>query len=540
MHVVLLGSVMDIKAALRPTSQIHDPQRKPRSPVDLTGRRKLLQNAIASWSGHAVFLVAGFIMPRFIDRHMSQEVLGIWDFGWSLVGYFGFLGGGVLSSIAPYVARYRMSNRPEEVNVTVSSGFAFFLFSAGIVFILTLIIGMVLPSFMSGRFATHVREAQLVVLFLGFGVVSQFVFSVFGGVVTGCHRWGVHNLILSGVHALTVAGMVLAIYLGSGLPTLAAITMFGDILSGILHMLAAFLCCNGLRITPQLVRRERALELIRFGGKSMLELVSFILMYQTTSLLILHFLGPASLAVYSRPMALVKQIRALVNKFAFLFSPIAGAINGMAKQESLRDLLPKASKYSLYISLPMVLTLVILGNPILRLWMGARYENEMLISILALGHLALHSQLSTYQMLRGLGRHGWPGFISLMAALLAIALAIVGLGPLKLGLSGAALAVVVPSTIVWGIIIPSHACRIVGLSYWQFLSKSVLGPVLACIPFTICLTISRIIFGQKPLVALMGGLSVGSIVLGIVYFRLVLPSNMRARVLAWLSDKLKG
>jgi O-antigen/teichoic acid export membrane protein len=515
-NVVLFGSVMDMKAALRTTSQIRDPQRNPRSPVDLTGRRKLLQNAIASWSGHAVFLVAGFIMPRYIDRHMSQEVLGIWDFGWSLVGYFGFLGGGVLSSIAPYVARYRMSNRPEEVNVTVSSGFAFFLFSASIVLISTLIIGMVLPSFMSDRFATHVREAQLVVLFLGFGVVFQFVFSVFGGVVTGCHRWGVHNLISSGVHALTVGGMVLAIYLGNGLPTLAAITMFGDILSGILHMLAAFLCCNGLRITPQLVRRERAVELIWFGGKSMLELLSFILMYQTTSL------------------------RALVNKFAFLFSPIAGAINGMPKQDSLRELLPKAAKYSLYISLPMVLTLVILGNPILRLWMGARYENEMLISILALGHLALHSQLSTYQMLRGLGRHGWPGFISLMAALLAIALAIVGLGPLKLGLSGAALAVVVPSSIVWGIIIPSHACRIVGLSYWQFLFKSVPGPVLACIPFTICLIISRIVFGQKPLVALLAGLSVGSIVLGIVYFRLVLPSNMRARVLARVSDKLKG
>ncbi len=528
------------KLALRPTSQNHDPQRKGHSPVDLTGRRKLLQNAMASWSGHAVFLVAGFIMPRFIDRHMSQEVLGIWDFGWSLVGYFGFLGGGVLSSIAPYVARYRMSNKPEEVNVTVSSGFAFFLFSASIVLILTLIIGMVLPSFMSDRFATHVREAQLVVLFLGLGVVFQFVFSVFGGVVTGCHRWGIHNLISSGVYALTVSGMVLAILLGSGLPALAAITMFGDMLSGILHMLAAFLCCNGLRITPRLIRRERAVELIRFGGKSMLDILASILMYQTNSLLILHFLGPASLAVYSRPMALVKQTGALVKKFAFLFSPIAGAMNGAPNQDSLRDLLPKAAKYTLYISLPMVLTLAILGNSILTLWMGERYESHVLISILALGHLAGHSQLSTYQMLTGIGRHGWPGIIGLVAGVLAIALAIVGLGPLKLGLLGAALAVVLPVTITWGIIIPSHACRIVRLSYWQFLSKSVPGPVLACIPFTICLIISRILFAHKPLLALLAGLSVGSIVLGIVYFRVVLPSTMRARVLGWLSSKLKA
>src|SRR5690348_219890 len=74
---------------------------------DLTGRDRMVSNVLASWAGHLVFIVAGFVMPRQIDRHIGQVGLGVWDFGWTAVNYFFLAQIGVGVSVNRYVARYR-------------------------------------------------------------------------------------------------------------------------------------------------------------------------------------------------------------------------------------------------------------------------------------------------------------------------------------------------------------------------------------------------------------------------------------------------
>jgi O-antigen/teichoic acid export membrane protein len=66
---------------------------------DLTGRSRLVSNVLFTWGGQMVFFVSGFIMPRMIDRALGKEVLGVWDFSWSLVAYFRFVDMGVTASV---------------------------------------------------------------------------------------------------------------------------------------------------------------------------------------------------------------------------------------------------------------------------------------------------------------------------------------------------------------------------------------------------------------------------------------------------------
>lgn len=88
---------------------------------DLTGRERMVSNVIFSWGAHSVFIIAGFIMPRMIDRRLGQELLGIWDFSWSLVSYFQLVQAGIASSVNRYVARYRAAGDMLGVNRVVSS-----------------------------------------------------------------------------------------------------------------------------------------------------------------------------------------------------------------------------------------------------------------------------------------------------------------------------------------------------------------------------------------------------------------------------------
>src|ERR1700694_3507173 len=88
---------------------------------DLSGRDRLVWNVIASWAGHFVFIVAGFIMPRQIDRHIGQVGLGVWDFGWTAVNYFFLAQIGVGVSVNRYVARYRSARDNEGLGRMISS-----------------------------------------------------------------------------------------------------------------------------------------------------------------------------------------------------------------------------------------------------------------------------------------------------------------------------------------------------------------------------------------------------------------------------------
>jgi len=44
---------------------------------DRTGQDRMFRNVIASWAGHLVFIIAGFVMPRQIDQTIGQVGLGI-------------------------------------------------------------------------------------------------------------------------------------------------------------------------------------------------------------------------------------------------------------------------------------------------------------------------------------------------------------------------------------------------------------------------------------------------------------------------------
>src|ERR1700743_3497518 len=112
---------------------------------DFTGRANLVSNVLFTWGGQMVFFVAGFIMPRMIDRKLGQEVLGVWDFSWSLVTYFRFVDMGVTASVNRYVARHWGRQDIEGINRVVSSATFALLIAAAVIFIGTLGVVFSLP-----------------------------------------------------------------------------------------------------------------------------------------------------------------------------------------------------------------------------------------------------------------------------------------------------------------------------------------------------------------------------------------------------------
>jgi O-antigen/teichoic acid export membrane protein len=498
--------------------------------TDLTGRDRLASNVLFMWGSHAVFIAAGFILPRMIDRHLGPELLGVWDFCWSLVTYFQLVQIGVASSVNRYVATCRAAGDAAGMNRIASSAVFLLGISGLLVMGLTLGSSLLLPAWFGNRLGPNVNEAQWVVLFLGGVVCAQVSSSGFSGILTGCHRWEVHNINRSGWHALTITSMIIALLLGRGLRTLAVIMLVGEVLSDVRLYLLAHRVCEGLRVRLSLVRRQTIRDLFVFGGKTLIPGISKMLLDQTTSMLVLASLGPVSLAVFSRPRSLVYQLDILVRKMAMTLVPVTSSLQGTGDTAGIRDLVIKSTRYAFYMAMPMVLVLVFFGGPVMRLWMGSSYADGLVPGILAAGYLAVLVQLPALSVLAGLNAHGRAGVGRLVASLCSVGLNVLVLKHFHWGLVGTAVAVSLPLTILNAVDIPLLLCRRVGLSYGEYLLSVVVWPVLHMLPFAACLVATRLIFPSRPLTSLLAGGTAAAAALAIVYWRCVLPDRIKSAI----------
>jgi O-antigen/teichoic acid export membrane protein len=465
-----------------------------------------------------------------IDNHIGQSGLGIWDFGWSLVSYFGFVQAGICSSVNRYMAKYRAVNDIQSLRKIMSSVIAVQMVIGIIVAFLCLITIRIMPAILSEQLGNHIEQARSVVFWLGTSLAVQIFFSPFTGVITGCHRWDAHNALSAGFHIGIVLSWIIALSMGGQLRSLGIINFIGVTITEIARTLLAYHICPELKIRVGYVNLKDAKKILFFGGKSILTTLSRLLLYQTSSLLVVGYLGPAILATYSRPNSLINHAMTIVNKFAFVLTPTASYFHARGQRKQLGELLIETTRYGAFIAFPILTFLIIMGSPLLVFWMGPEYNKGTVLIILALGHLLPMIQQPAWTILSGMNAHGRIGVANLVAAVVSMGLAIFALGILKWGLVGAALAIVLPLTIVYGFYVPLYTCHHLDLPLKKYAFNSICRPVILVLPFAACLVLARLIFQGKPVVTLAAGGLSGSIVLGLLYWRYVIPEEIKNRL----------
>lgn len=476
-----------------------------------------------------MFIVAGFIMPRMIDRRLGQEMLGVWDFTWSLTSYFSLVQLGIGSSVNRYVAKYRAAEDISGINLIISSAGCILGIAGLVVFGLTVTVSLMLPQLFGHKLGENVNVAQWVVFFTGAGLSIRMVFSSFHGLLTGFHRWGLHNLIKSGWYVITVAGMIIALLEGGGLRSLAVIVFAGQILEDATRVTLAYRICEGLHVRLSLVQSKTVRKLFVFGGKTLIPSVSNMLLNQTTNILIVAYLGPAALALYARPCSLVHHINTLVNKMAMTLTPTISSMQSTGNIKGIRELLISSVRYSFYMVLPMVLVLVVFGDAVMQCWMGPRYANGLIPAILAVGYLAVFVQRPVLNILAGLNAHGRAGIAKFITSVFSAGLTVLVLGYFKWGIVGAAVAVTLPLMIMNVVYLPLLVCRKVGLNVSRYFLSVTVRPMIHVLPFAICLVIARFVFSTVPLKGLLWGGLAGGAVLTVLYYRYVLPNRIRVK-----------
>ncbi|MFT5707581.1 MAG: O-antigen/teichoic acid export membrane protein [Oceanospirillaceae bacterium] len=502
---------------------------------DLTGQDRFAWNLMVSWASQFVLIFSGFIMPRLVDDKVGQAALGIWDFGWSFVSYLSLVGLGMGACFNRYIAKHRAAGELTLLNhVANSAVFVQLIFSA-VTVLCTVSFYSLLPLYFGDALGDNTVTAEWVVLFLGISVAVSMSAGSASGLLTGYHRWDIHNALHAGDSILSVILMIIALYFTNlGVAGMAIGYLMSKIVFESFRFVFVNKVCKEFSFDLRMANWATCKEMLVFGIKSMLSNIPPIILLQTISIMLVSAIGPAALAIFARPMALTRQVKTFMTKFTLMLTPTTGSMQGTGDTKAIQSLFIITTTLSFAFTLPSLGFLFIYGDVILHYWMGSEYALWPLVMILSVGQLLPMGQDTSIRILMGMNQHGRISIFAFLAIFILFGIGLIFSGIGDWELTTAALLFVVPMNIVYGFVVPVYTCRELNLSWFSYMYSSFIKPLIYIIPFLGLLSWSRYAYETNDLKTALVTFGVAGIVTIIIYFVYLVPTRMQKKVLRYL------
>lgn len=443
----------------------------------------------------------------------------------------------ITSSINRYIAKYSAVNDHDGVNRTLSSIFVVSTVIGIIIIGVSSLFSFVIIDFVHFDNSDNLKVARWIIFTLGASMGLNTLMSPFGGTLTGNHRWDLHNQAYAVSNVLNFVLTLAALYLKMGLIGCAFANLIAELIGWGLRAIYSFWKFPYLKIRLKYASFTTARTMVKFGGKSFIPRIGELISNQTINVLITTQFGAASLALFSRPRALIRIIQTFIMKYALVFTPAASSIQSRGNKEELKDLFIRAQFFGNVLCLPAILFLVLMGGNLLELWMGVNYRNSVLIAVMSISQLAFIANASGYSVISGLNKHGKLSIIMFIGQCSSLVIAWVMLFYLKVNLEWIPLALGIPMTLVYGLYLPFFACRELEIIFSKYFLSVYKVPLLCMVPYSACLILCKIFLSDNNLLILGAGASTSGAVLIVLYWKYVLPAKVKMKIIRPLLKK---
>jgi O-antigen/teichoic acid export membrane protein len=446
------------------------------------GKPGALRNVFSNWSAYAIAMGVNFFVSPFVVRHLGNAGYGVWTLLLSLTGYLGLLDLGVRGAVTRYVAKYHAEEDHRKASNVASSAMVIFASAGG----LAILVSLVIATAVVGRMnipGQYLGAARIVVVLIGLNVAISLVNGVFGGILVGLQRFDLTNGIEVGINLLRACAVVLALYSGYGIVTLALIQLMFTIARWVANIILARQLYPELRIALAAADQAGLKLIFSFSIFSFLLHVSGSLIYATDNVVIGAYLPVTAVTFYAIAGNLLEYTRTLVSGISQTMTPLASSIEARSDENRLKNLALFSSRAGTMVVLPIAVTLLLRGSSFIVLWMGPQFGelsgHVLWILSLALPFWAGNSVVAG--SLLGLGKHKplVPGVLA--EGLCNLALSILWVK--KIGILGVAWGTLVPSLAMNLFFWPWYIRRALGIAPLPYVYSSWIRPLVGIMPF---------------------------------------------------------
>ena len=390
----------------------------------------LLQQ-LAQASGLVALLVIVTLLARRLD---SVGELGAYGLVASLAGYLLVLRNSVASSAVRAMAAAESRERRADVFAAAAAMYAVVGLATGA--LIALVSVVLAGTVLDGPFASDARLGGA-----GLGLLTAL------GIAASVNLDGLRaERMFPAAAGAEIAAV--AVYLVLMVALVLADADLALIIagSGALPLLSGLICAVLVRrvglpfrlLKPGAARRHRA-EIVPTAGWLLVIELSNLAMYASGRIVLGAYRTPRAVGLYEGPVRAHNLLYALGGALAVPTVPSASRYVAEGDERRLRELAVRGSRYTLALFVPLCVTLMVLAEPIIRVWLGERYtDGAAALTILVSYWLLYGALIVTPGFLAGAGEARAAGRALACAAVVNLVLALI-LTP-ELGVEGPAVA----------------------------------------------------------------------------------------------------
>src|SRR3954451_18704580 len=131
----------------------------------------------------------------------------------------------------------------------------------------------------------------------------------------------------------------------------------------------------GLRWRPAAATRPRVMAIVPTAGWLLVIELCNLAMYAFSRVILGAFKSPAKVGLFEGPVRAHNLLYALGGALAVPVVPTASRYVATGDERRLAELPVRASRYTLALFVPLCVTLMVLAEPIIGVWLGERYTD---------------------------------------------------------------------------------------------------------------------------------------------------------------------
>lgn len=498
-----------------------------------------IKNAVANWVALAVYSVIGFFLAPFVLHHLGDQQYGLYYLVLSFLGYYSVLDLGIRSSTVKYVASFHATGDEEGLNCLINTT-VFAYCCIAIVFIVLVLVGVFYLGSIFRISPDFLHTAKLLLLIAGVGGAMSLPACVFPAILEGLQKYTWTSSVNIIVVLLRAALVVWLLGRGYGLLTLALIGVgVYSVLCNAIYIVLA-LRATRPRFGWKYVRKDTLRMVLKYGAKSLANTAAALVRSSADYIVIGIFLSPVAVTYYSIGQKLQDYPARLVRQLAAVFLPLASHLDAAAETERMNKLLIEGNRICAFITFPCAALFVILGKPLIALWMGPRYvaSSYIILVILMAPTVLWFSQIASTRILYGMNRHEWLAKVRMTDGVVSLILCLLLVRPF--GITGVAIGLSVPWAFVAIFLLGPHLCRTLHLPLLRTFARTYLPPLALTAPLVALLLFMQHLFPVPQLSTFVLQVVCGAVLYGSGLLWLFLTKEaMGIKVRGQLIERLK-
>jgi len=444
------------------------------------GPASLTRNLATKSAGYVISLLVAFVMFPVMLHRLGPVRYGVWMLIAEVTVYYTYLDLGICTAVVYYSANDLAQSKTRDLNHTVSTAFWSVTGIGCVLGLAGFAVAGIFPAVfhLAGAEALEASRAMVIVT-LAAGI--SLPLEAIAAALNGCRRQDVINVIDI---ATSVAGSIASLVCvaeGGGLLALSLIQLSMKVLGLACVCAALRRILPGISLAPRLWTRPCLRHLTGFGLKSMFINFGSLASSRTDLLVVGIFAGVRMVPFYGIPRNLMEYgisgIRSLTSPFCAHLTHLHAA----RRTEETTGLFLRGARISGAAAFLLTAYITAFGPSFLRLWQGpafvsgpARNRADIVLLILAAAFLPRLLQSISIQLLYATRRLSFMVKLHCLEAILRIGLSL--LLVTRWGLTGVAVANLIPIFFLQGLAVPVYLCRTFSFPPGKYLSDAIARP----------------------------------------------------------------